>query len=64
LILPQQFFAVVNTCGRKYIIFEVVWKSIDWSRKTENGITAFRYTTGKRLGIFSADECFYLTKVE
>ena len=44
--------------------FFFVWKSIDWSRKTENGITAFRYTTGKFLGIFSIDEYFYLTKVE
>ena len=40
------------------------WKSIDWSRKTENGITAFRYTTGKLWGIFPIDEYFYLTKVE
>ena len=44
--------------------FCVVWKSIDWSRKTENGITAFRYTTGKLWGIFPIDEYFYLTKVE
>ena len=44
--------------------FFVVWKSIDWSRKTENGITAFRYTTGKLWGIFPIDEYFYLTKVE
>ena len=44
--------------------FFFVWKSIDWSRKTENGITAFRYTTGKLWGIFPIDEYFYLTKVE
>ena len=44
--------------------FFVVWKSIDWSRKTENGITAFRYMTGKLWGIFPIDEYFYLTKVE
>jgi len=44
--------------------FFFVWKSIDWSRKSENGITAFRYTTGKLWGIFPIDEYFYLTKVE
>ena len=44
--------------------FFFVWKSIDWSRKTENGITAFRYMTGKRLGIFPVDEYFYLTGIE
>ena len=44
--------------------FFFVWKSIDWSRKSENGITAFRYTTGKFWGIFPIDEYFYLTKVE
>ena len=44
--------------------FCVVWQSIDWSRKTENGISAFRYMTGKCLGIFPVDEYFYLTKVE
>ena len=44
--------------------FFFVWESIDWSRKSENGITAFRYTTGKLWGIFPIDEYFYLTKVE
>ena len=48
--------------GNDQIFF--VWKSIDWSRKSENGITAFRYTTGKLWGIFPIDEYFYLTKVE
>ena len=57
-------FFIVDGLPKDNDQFFVVWKSIDWSRKTENGITAFRYTTMKRLGLFPVDEYFYLTKVD
>ena len=44
--------------------FFFVWSSIDWSRKTENGITALRYGNKKRWGIFPVNEIFYLTSIE